>query len=163
LSTAFHPQTDGQTEQVNQEVEQYLRLFISHCQEDSPEWIAIAEFAYNNKVHSAMQVSPFFANYGFNPCMGVEPHWTSKVEAVEDFAECMKHIHEEAQVALSKAQDEIKCYADQHWGDVPEYQVSQKVWVETNNIDLKWPSKKLLRSELALMRSWRSFHPMQLS
>jgi len=103
LSTAFHPQTDGQTEQVNQEVEQYLRLFISHCQDNWPEWIATAEFAYNNKVHSAMRVSPFFTNYGFNPCMGVEPCQTSKVEVAEDFAERMKDIHEEAQAALSKA------------------------------------------------------------
>jgi len=86
LSTAFHPQTDGQTEQVNQEVEQYLRLFISHCQNNWPEWIATVEFAYNNKVHTAMQVSLFYANYGFNPHMGVEPCQTSKVEAAEDFA-----------------------------------------------------------------------------
>ena len=66
----------------------------------------------------------------------------SKVEAVEDFAKHMKHIHEEAQAALSKAQDEMKCYANQHWGNILEYQVGQKVWVETN-MDLKWPSKKL--------------------
>jgi len=114
LSTAFHPQTDGQTERVNQEVEQYLRLFISHRQDDWPEWIATAEFAYNNKVHTAMQVSPFYANYGFNPRMGVEPRRTSKVEAAEDFAKRMQRIHEEAQAALSKARDEMKRYADQH-------------------------------------------------
>lgn len=54
LSTVFHPQTDGQTEQVNQELEQYLRLFVSHRQDDWPEWLSIAEFSYNNKVHSAI-------------------------------------------------------------------------------------------------------------
>jgi len=59
LSTAFHPQTDGQTERVNQDIEQYLRLFTSHRQNDWPEWIALGEFAYNNKAHSATQVSPF--------------------------------------------------------------------------------------------------------
>ena len=73
LSTAYHPQTDGQTERINQEVEQYLRLFISHCQNDWPEWIAGAEFTYNNKVHTSTRVSPFFANYGLNPRMGIEP------------------------------------------------------------------------------------------
>jgi len=90
-----------------------------------------------------MQVSPFYANYGFNPHMGVEPHRMSKVEAVEDFAKRMQHIHEEAQAALSKARDEMKHYADQHQSEVPEYKVGQKVWVETDNIDLKRPSKKL--------------------
>jgi len=53
LSTAFHPQTDGQTERVNQELEQYLRMFISHRQEQWSKWLGTAEFAYNNKVHSS--------------------------------------------------------------------------------------------------------------
>ena len=64
LSTAYHPQTDGQTERLNQDVEQYLRLFVSQRQNDWPEWIACAKFTYNNKVHSAIKTSPFFANYG---------------------------------------------------------------------------------------------------
>jgi len=50
LSTAFHPQTDRQTERMNQELEQYLRIFIDYCQEQWSEWLGTAEFAYNNKV-----------------------------------------------------------------------------------------------------------------
>ena len=64
LSTVFHPQTDGQTERMNQELEQYLRFFIEHRQKDWPEWLAAAEFAINNKVHMATKVLPFMANYG---------------------------------------------------------------------------------------------------
>jgi len=64
LSTAFHLQTDGQTERMNQELEQYLRFFVEHRQKDWPEWLAAAEFAVNNKVHMATKVSPFMANYG---------------------------------------------------------------------------------------------------
>ena len=64
LSTAYHLQTDGQTKRLNQNVKQYLRLFVSQRQNDWPEWIACAKFAYNNKVHSATKVSPFYANYG---------------------------------------------------------------------------------------------------
>ena len=85
LSTAYHPQTDRQTEQMNQEIEQYLRLFISHRQDDWLKWIAIVEFSYNNKIHTVMQVPLFFANYGYNPQMGTEPHRHMKVEAVDDF------------------------------------------------------------------------------
>jgi len=70
LSTAFHPQTDRQTEKVNQELEQYLRMFIDHRQEQWPEWLGTAEFAYNNKTHSSTRTSPFKANYGQNPRMG---------------------------------------------------------------------------------------------
>jgi len=64
LSTVFHPQTDRQTERVNQELEQYLRIFINHRQEQWPEWLGTAEFAYNNKAHSSTRTSPFKANYG---------------------------------------------------------------------------------------------------
>jgi len=64
LSMAFHPQTDGQIERINQELEQYLRMFIDHRQEQWLEWLETAEFAYNNKVHTGTKVSPFKANTG---------------------------------------------------------------------------------------------------
>ena len=47
-STAYHPQTEGQTERVNQEIEQNLRLFVNQCQDDWFDWISLAEFSYNN-------------------------------------------------------------------------------------------------------------------
>ena len=53
LLMAFHPQTDRQTERINQELEQYLRMFIDHRQEQWPEWLGTAEFTYNNKAHSS--------------------------------------------------------------------------------------------------------------
>jgi len=64
LSMAFHPQTDGQTERMNQELEQYLRMFIDHCQEQWPEWLGTVEFTYNNKMQTSMKVLPFKANTG---------------------------------------------------------------------------------------------------
>jgi len=62
LLTAFHPQTDGQTERINQELEQYLHMFIYHHQDHWPKWLDTAEFAYNNKVHAGTRVSPFETN-----------------------------------------------------------------------------------------------------
>jgi len=70
LSTAFHLQMDRQTEQMNQELEQYLRFFVKHRQKDWPEWLASAEFAVNNKAHTATKVLPFMANYGRKLRMG---------------------------------------------------------------------------------------------
>jgi len=63
LSTAFHPQTDGQMEWMNQELEQYLQFFTKYRQRDWPEWLTMAEFAVNNKIHMATKISPFMANY----------------------------------------------------------------------------------------------------
>ena len=62
LSTLFHPQTDDQTERMNQELEHYLRFFIDHRQKNWPEQSASAEFAINNKAYSTTKVSSFIAN-----------------------------------------------------------------------------------------------------
>ena len=92
LSTAFHPQTDGQTERMNQELEQYLWFFIEHRQKDWPEWLAAAEFVVNNKVHTATKVSPFMANYGKELRMGGDIRRKGKVESVTAFVERMKKV-----------------------------------------------------------------------
>ena len=63
LSTAYHLETDGQTERTNQELEQYLRIYVNHRQNNWAEWLAMAEFAFNNKVHAATKVLPFQINY----------------------------------------------------------------------------------------------------
>ena len=112
LSTAFHPQTDGQTERMNQGLEQYLRFFIEHRQKDWPEWLAAVEFAVNNKVHTATKVSPFMANYGKELRMGEDIRRKGKVESMTEFVERMKKVHEEAETALKKTQEEMKRYAD---------------------------------------------------
>ena len=66
-STAYHLQTDSQTECVNQEVEQFLCLFVNQRQDDWYDWISIAEFAYNNQVHASTQASLFMLDAGQNP------------------------------------------------------------------------------------------------
>ena len=93
---------DGQTEQMNQELEQYLWFFIEHRQKDWPEWLAAAEFVVNNKVHMATKVSPFMANYGKELRMGGDIRRKEKVESMTEFMERMKKVHEEVEVALKK-------------------------------------------------------------
>jgi len=108
LSTAFHPQTDGKTEYMNQEVEQYLRFFVEHKQKDWLEWLVSAKFAVNNKTHTATKVSPFMANYGRELRMKRDIRKKEKVESAIESVEKMKKVHEEAVVALRKMQEEIK-------------------------------------------------------
>ena len=66
-STAFRPQTDGQTECINQTLEHYLRQYCNYEQNDWYEMLPLAEYSYNNSVTTATQMSPFYANYGFHP------------------------------------------------------------------------------------------------
>jgi len=136
LLTVFHPQTDRQTERVNQELEQYLRIFIDHRQEQWPEWLGTAKFAYNNKVHSSTRTSPFKANYGQNPRMGFEGKKKGRYAGAEKFIEKIKEIQEEAKAALGKAQADIKKYADKKRSDIEEYKVGDLVILSTK--DLKY-------------------------
>ena len=87
---------------MNQELEQYLRFFVEHRQKDWPEWLASAKFAVNNKVHTAIKVSPFIANYEKELRMGGDIRKKGKVESVMEFVERMKKVHEEAGAALRK-------------------------------------------------------------
>jgi len=123
LSTAYHPQTDGQTERVNQELEQYLRVFINHRQEQWLDWLGTAEFAYNNKIHATTKISLFKINYSQDPRMGFEGRRKGKYEAAGKFIEKIRKIQEEAKVALRKAQEEIKKFADRKQGKGEEYKV----------------------------------------
>ena len=121
LLTIYHPQTDGQTERMNQELEQYLRMFIDHRQEQWPDWLATAEFAYNNKVQTSTKVSLFKANIGQDPCMGFKIRKKGKFEKVEEFVTRMKEVHEETEVALRKSQEEMRKYADRKRSKAEEY------------------------------------------
>ncbi len=76
-TTAYHPQADGQTERVNQELEQYLWLFVGERQDDWADLLPMAEFQYNNHIHSSTQQNPFFLDLGQHLRMGFEPQQPS--------------------------------------------------------------------------------------
>src|SRR5713101_5078238 len=68
LSTVYHPQTDGQTECLNQELEQFLRAFCNMCQSDWVPLLPFVEFTHNSHTHSTLEHTPFKALMGFTPC-----------------------------------------------------------------------------------------------
>jgi len=151
LSMAFHPQTDGQTERMNQELEQYLRFFIEHRQKDWPEWMAAAEFAINNKIHTTIKVSPFMANYGRELRMGGDIRRKGKVESMTEFVERMKKVHEEAKMALKKTQEEMKKYMDRGRKETEKWKKRDQVLLSTKDLVFKErPTKKLMERYVGL-------------
>jgi len=136
LSMAYHPQMDGQTERINQELEQYLRVFIDYRQEQWPDWLGMAEFAYNNKVYAATKTLLFKANYGQDPKMGFKGRRKGKYEVAEKFVERMRKIQEKAKAALEKAQEEMKKFANRKRRKEEEYKVEDLVLLSMK--DLKW-------------------------
>ena len=103
LSIAYHPETNGQMERTNQELEQYLRVYVNHRQNNWSEWLATAEFAFNNKVYTATKMSLFQVNYGKEPRMGFDIRKKGKNEKAEEFVREIKERHEEAKAALVRS------------------------------------------------------------
>ncbi|SJL16280.1 uncharacterized protein ARMOST_19800 [Armillaria ostoyae] len=144
-STAYHPQTDGQTERANQEIEKYLRIFINVRQTDWPEWLPLAAFQHNNRIHSATGKSPFFVNFGRNPRVAPDTHThvALRTPASEEFKTTMKLIHNETKAALTKAAEQMKAQYDKKKKAALTYQPGDKVWLDTTNLHLARPKKKL--------------------
>jgi len=136
MSMVFYPQTDEQTERVNQELEQYLRMFIDHRQEQWPDWLGMAEFVYNNKVYLSTKTLPFKASYRQDPRMGFKVRRKGRYEGAEKFMIKIKKVQKEAKVVLGKVQEEMKKYADRKREEVKEYKVGDLVMLSTK--DLKY-------------------------
>jgi len=143
LLTAFYPQTDRQIERVNQELEQYLRMFIDHRQEQWPEWLGTAEFAYNNKAHLSTRMSPFKANYRQDPRMGFEGRKKGKYAGAEKFVEKMKEIQEKAKAVLRKAQEDMRKYADKKRLNADEYKVENLVMLSTKDLKYQMVGRRM--------------------
>src|SRR3979490_1238851 len=149
ISIAYHPQTDGQTERVNQELEQFLRLFVNQRQEDWGELLALGKFQYNNHVHLSTQQTPFMVDSGRHPQMRFEPlEPRLKLVSVNDFVDRMSKGLEEAKSALSKAKDEYTLYYNHRREPAPVLHPGDLVWVDTTDIATDRPSTKLAHRRL---------------
>ena len=105
MLTVFHPQTDGQTDRLNQTIEAYLRAFVSREQDDWVVLLPMAEFAYNNSVTMGNGVSPFYANYGFHPAtMNPPTEEPLNLSSTVD-AHWMQTVHEESRKGLEAVQE----------------------------------------------------------
>jgi transposase InsO family protein len=143
MSTAYHPQTDGQTERVNCKLGQYLRLFTAEKQDKWVKWLALAQFNFNNTRSSATGFTPFQLTKTFTPRLGFEP-LSVKAPAAKDIADDMKANIEHAKSALERTRERMKLQADKHRSAAPDYQIGDLVWLSTEHLALdERPSRKL--------------------
>jgi len=122
---------------MNQELEQYLRFFVDHRQKDWPEWLASAEFAVNNKVHTATKVSPFIANYRRELRMEGDIRKRGKVEKATEFVERMKKVHEKAEATLKKTQEDMKRQANRGRKETEEWKKGDRILLSTKDLVFK--------------------------
>jgi hypothetical protein len=142
LSTAFHPQTDGQTECVNQSLEQYLRLYINYLQDDWVDHLPIAKFAYNNTKHNSIGVTPFFANKGFHPTLNIDLMRISHLEAQKAARE-LSELHKFCKEQMQISNETHARFANEKRLEGPNWRTGKHVWLNKKNIKTRRPMKKL--------------------
>ncbi|CAI7774702.1 unnamed protein product [Closterium sp. NIES-53] len=142
MSSAYHPQTDGQTERLNQVVEQLLR---TTCKDDVSHWdtqLPTLEFTYNNASHAATGKTPFFLCYGREPLTPQQPTTPAHVQAAHDFVTTMQQLWEKTQRRLTTMQTSQKQYADRQRRD-HSVAVGDQVLLDTRNLNLSHLPSKL--------------------
>ncbi len=150
LSTAYHPETDGATERMNQTIETYLRTYVNKEQSDWTDLIPIAELAINNRDAHSTGVSPFFLMHGYH----VEPLQVEDaprdistprgpIQQGDLIVRQLREAREWAQTAMAVAQQEQEEAANRKRQQAPQFRVGDKVWLDLRNVRTTRPSKKL--------------------
>ncbi|KAM4064780.1 reverse transcriptase (RNA-dependent DNA polymerase) [Hirsutella rhossiliensis] len=143
LSTAYHPQTDGQTERLNQTLEQYLRCYISYEQNDWVKWLPTAQLAYNSSVTETTKLSPAYANYGYNPEAFKVTRQGPQAERAILQADQLRKLHEEMQQELQFVRERMSTHYNRKRLQGPIFREGDMVYLVRRNIKTKRPSNKL--------------------
>lgn len=142
LSTAFHPESDGQTERTNQILEHYLRHFCDYHQDNWRELLAQAEFSYNNSYHSSIGMTPFFASRGYHPRLEITLR-DSSIPDVRSHLDTLRDAQQQAQAQLLKAQQTHARYANLKRITPPDFKEGDQVLLTRRHIRTTRPSSKL--------------------
>lgn len=152
LSTAYHPETDGSTERMNQVLEELLRHFCNYHQNDWDEWLPLAQIAVAVRDSTSTGVSPFFLTHGYHPNLGesIRLEETSvrsprnPVEAAQQVINKMKSCIDFAQAAMASAQQRQEQLQNRTRDPAPQYQPGDRVWLDMRNIRVDPARKKKL-------------------
>jgi transposase InsO family protein len=137
ISSAYHPQTDGQSERTNQTVETILRIFCNHQQDNWADWLKVAQYLINCRPSSTTRKPPYELWMGFIPRTH-QPTRTGNVPAIEDRKSQLLQARKDVQEAISKTQS--------LWHKSPQflrYHVDQRVWLEGTHLHTTHPTHKL--------------------
>ena len=144
LSTAFHPQTDGQTERLNQTLEQYLRGYVNNQQDNWVELLPLAQFAYNSAKSETTQVSPFFANHGYEPEAYKQPRKDeTRAQGAMVLANKLQEVHKQLATDIEFKNLKTAAYANKKRSMGPPLERGDKVYLLRKHIKTKRPSDKL--------------------
>ena len=148
FTSGYHPEGDGQTECMNQTLEQYLHVYCNYQQDNWSELLSLIEFAYNNAPSATTGVSPFFANKGYHPNITVHPECDIASSRACDFAVDLDELQSTLKAEISAAQQRYQKSADARRSPAPDFKVGDKVFVKAQFFQTTRPSKKLSKKYL---------------
>ena len=143
FTSGYHPQADGQTERVNQTLEQYLRIHCNFQQDDWSRWLPIAEFAYNNAESAATGTTPFFANKGYHPALPTYPDRLSTLHTAHQLVTNLSDVHAHLRENLAITQEHMQSSTDAAQVPTSLLKISDKVFLHAEFIRTTRPSCKL--------------------
>ena len=137
-------QSDEQTRCVNQNLDQYLQLFVNKRQSNWYDLLPIAEFQHNNHIYAFTQQCLFLLDIGYFPYMGFEPYQQeSEVKEIIKFTVQIKSTLEEAKPAIFKSQKNIKLYYNCYQIPALVFKPGNKIYLDSADIYIICPSGKL--------------------
>ena len=139
-STAYHPQTDGETERVNQELEIYFCVFCSNNPETWKQLNPLMEFSHNQKIHSTTKQTPFHLMMGYEPRDIPLAFDKTNAPTAEFRLKTLKEARNEASAAHELARQKM---AERSTRGFTPFQKSDKVWLDGRNLKIGYPSRKL--------------------
>jgi len=144
LSTAFHPQTDGQMERANATLEQYLRAYCNYQPDDWERLLPIAEFCYNNTQTGTTKITPFFVNYGYHPRFLPDLSTRNdETPEVSEYVTALRRLHEELRAEIKETQMSQAEQANKARHPDPILNPGDTVWLRWKHIQTTRPSNKL--------------------
>ena len=157
LSTAFHPQTDGQSERQNSTMEAYLRAFVNFKQNNWAKLLPIAEFAYNNAKNASIGYSPFELNCGYHPRISYKEDLDpcSKSKTVEELSSELRELMTICQQNLHHAQEFQKRGHDKRVKP-QSYAPDEKVWLSSKYLK----TKRNCKLEAKFLGPFQVLHPL---
>src|SRR5260221_2969022 len=176
FTSAYHPEGDGQTEWINQVLEQYLQAYMNYQQDNWAPLLPLAEFTCNNAVSTTTGISPFFTNKGYHLRLSMNLIALSSSSEAQHYVANLDQLHSQLKVLITEAQEHYQKAVDHQWMPSPAFRIGDHVYVKAKFFCTTRPSRKLAEKNLGpfeiigtpgmhsitvhLLQQFRGVHPV---
>ncbi|KAK3518251.1 hypothetical protein QTP70_034617, partial [Hemibagrus guttatus] len=160
LSSGFHPESNGQTERLNQDLETTLRCMAANNPSSWSSFIVWAEYAHNTLCSSATGMSPFECQFGYTPSLFPKQEVETAVPSAQQFGKRCHQTWKRARLKLLKVSQQYQHQANRRHRSAPTLRPGQRVWLSTKNIPLRVESRKLSQRFIGPFKISRKVNPV---